>query len=134
MVLFGDVVTQHRGEEGWERVAIVRYPTARSFYDMQLDPVFVTRHEHKAAGMERTIIMPCRPLGPLFGATTAPTQEMLVDLVSELSRQGVTPAGADLAFLGMLVGDGRSWAKVRLTPAAGEDPTLCSWRRSRPRP
>ncbi|MEO6203878.1 MAG: hypothetical protein ABIO67_00610, partial [Mycobacteriales bacterium] len=35
VVLFGEVIEQVRGDEGWDRVAIVRYPSAASFFAMQ---------------------------------------------------------------------------------------------------
>ncbi|MDX6359727.1 MAG: hypothetical protein QOH37_2781, partial [Nocardioidaceae bacterium] len=35
VVLVGDVDEQPRGDERWDRVALVRYPTAHSFLEMQ---------------------------------------------------------------------------------------------------
>ena len=106
VVLFGDVVEQVRGDEGWERVGIVRYPSARVFLEMNDRADFAARHVHKDAGMERTIISLCRgePRG-LAGATS-----VLVDLV----EADPLPEGA-LRVEGSPVGDGRLWSGVRLT-------------------
>jgi hypothetical protein len=41
----------------WDRVAVVRYPTRKSFVDMQSRPDFQAKHVHKEAGMERTTIL-----------------------------------------------------------------------------
>lgn len=79
IVLFGDVVDQPRGDEGWHRVAIVRYPTVQSFLDMQERPDFIDRHVHKDAGMESTVIAVCRPLS---GALPVADGPLLVDLVT----------------------------------------------------
>ncbi|HTN81001.1 MAG TPA: hypothetical protein VMK16_15095 [Acidimicrobiales bacterium] len=71
VVFFGDVEDQLLGEgEPWERVGIVRYPTGRSFIEMQQRGDFKERHVHKEAGMERTIVMGCHPAG---GDLAAPT-------------------------------------------------------------
>jgi len=62
VVFYGDVEDQLLGEgEPWERVGIVRYPTGRAFIEMQQRDDFKERHLHKEAGMERTIVMGCRP-------------------------------------------------------------------------
>lgn len=62
VVFFGDVDTQLLGEPAWDRVGVVRYPTRRSFIDMQSLPQFRQQHAHKDAGMEQTIVMGCQPL------------------------------------------------------------------------
>jgi len=63
-VFFADVEAQLLGDPPpWERVAVVKYPTRRSFVEMQSRPDFVERHVHKEAGMAATIIMGCLPIG-----------------------------------------------------------------------
>lgn len=60
-----DVETQALGNgPAWDRLAVVRYPSRRSFIDMQLRKDFSERHEHKAAGMAATIVMGCLPFEP----------------------------------------------------------------------
>lgn len=46
----------------WDRVGVVKYPTRRSFIEMQSRPEFQRQHVHKDAGMERTIVIGCLPL------------------------------------------------------------------------
>lgn len=62
VVFYGDVVTQH-GETSprWDRVGVVRYPTRRSFIEMQTREDFRDKHRHKQAGMAATIVMGCLP-------------------------------------------------------------------------
>ena len=61
-VFFGDVEQQLLGAPDWDRVAVVKYPTRRSFIDMQSRPDFQEAHQHKDAGMAETIVMGCVPL------------------------------------------------------------------------
>lgn len=62
VVLWGDVDAQLLGDApAWDRVGVVRYPTRRSFIEMQSRPDFQERHVHKEAGVERTIVMGCVP-------------------------------------------------------------------------
>ena len=61
-VFFGDV-HQHLLGDGteWDRIAVVKYPTRHSFIAMQARPEFKESHQHKDAGMERTIVIGCQP-------------------------------------------------------------------------
>ncbi|NCU87153.1 MAG: hypothetical protein EBV58_05060 [Actinobacteria bacterium] len=61
IVFAGDVIGNADGPEDWDRIAIVRYPTRKSFIEMQSRKDFGEKHVHKAAGMKRTIIVCCRP-------------------------------------------------------------------------
>ncbi len=62
-VLFGDVDEQLLGDgTTWDRVGVVRYPTRRSFIDMQALPTFRESHKHKDAGMASTIVMGSQPM------------------------------------------------------------------------
>ena len=63
LVFAGDVDQQPLGDETvWDRVAIVKYPTRKSFIDMQSLPSFQDSHQHKDAGMEFTIVMGGQPM------------------------------------------------------------------------
>jgi uncharacterized protein (DUF1330 family) len=66
IVFVADVVDQLLGDAPrWDRVAVVRYPTRRSFVEMQQRPDFQELHEHKDAGMAQTIVMGTQPMpGP----------------------------------------------------------------------
>ncbi len=62
-VFFGEVDQQLLGDGTvWDRIGVVKYPTRRSFIDMQSLPTFQESHEHKEAGMESTIVMGTQPM------------------------------------------------------------------------
>lgn len=101
--------------EGWDRVGAVRYPTRRSFVDMQSRRDFRDRHVHKEAGMQRTIVMGTLPASGLPGPSGgAPA---LLELWDGTVPRAVVP-GAAVSFEveGTIVGDGRSWSGARYTP------------------
>ena len=59
---YGDVVAQlDPNPPRWDRIGVVRYPTRRSFIEMQARSDFQQLVVHKHAGMESTIITGCRP-------------------------------------------------------------------------
>jgi hypothetical protein len=123
IVLFGDVLEQHRGDEGWDRVAVVRYPTRRSFLDMQTRADFIALHVHKDAGMERTIIALCQ-LATEAPRATASGGDVLLDLVTTAYPVD-SSSRAHLDVEGTVVGDGRPWQTARLTTATpGATPVL----------
>ena len=63
IVFLAEVEDQLLGDAPkWDRVAVVKYPTRRSFIEMQERPDFLELHEHKEAGMEQTIVMSARPM------------------------------------------------------------------------
>jgi hypothetical protein len=63
VAFLADVDTQLLGDSPkWDRVGVVKYPTRRSFIDMQSRPDFVEKHVHKDAGMDQTIVMGCFPI------------------------------------------------------------------------
>ncbi len=62
-VFFGDVDQQLLGDGTvWDRIGVVKYPTRRSFIDMQALPKFQESHKHKDAGMESTIVIGTQPM------------------------------------------------------------------------
>lgn len=62
-VFFGDVDQQLLGDAPiWDRVGVVKYPTRRSFIEMQSLPSFQQSHHHKEAGMQSTIVMGTQPM------------------------------------------------------------------------
>ncbi len=144
IVFVGEVTEQLLGPAPrWDRVAIVRYPTRRSFIEMQARPDFLDRHVHKEAGMASTIIMGGSPL-PIFevpGSTEwadvphPPTPDDGPVVVIHVIRwadggrevmtgyemaaaQKAAPHGVQVAgwfdVEGTVVGDGRAWDQVRL--------------------
>lgn len=62
-VFFGDVDQQLLGDSPvWDRIGVVKYPTRKSFIDMQSLPSFQDSHHHKDAGMETTIVIGTQPM------------------------------------------------------------------------
>ena len=66
IVFVAEVEDQLLGDEPrWSRVAVVKYPTRRSFIEMQQRDDFKELHQHKDAGMAATIVIGTRPIpGP----------------------------------------------------------------------
>ena len=65
VVFFGDVESQMLGDSPkWDRIAVVKYATRRSFIEMQSRPEFIKSHAHKDAGMAETIILGSIPFTP----------------------------------------------------------------------
>jgi hypothetical protein len=62
VVFAGTVDTQLLGTPAWDRIGVVKYPTRRSFIEMQSRAEFVEKHAHKDAGMEQTIVIGTQPL------------------------------------------------------------------------
>ncbi len=63
LVFVAEVEDQFIGEEPrWDRIAVVKYPTRRSFIEMQQRNDFQEAHEHKEAGMAETIVIGTTPL------------------------------------------------------------------------
>lgn len=63
LVFVADVDQQLLGDDPvWDRVAVVKYATRRSFVEMQSRDDFQARHEHKEAGMDRTVVIGCQPI------------------------------------------------------------------------
>ena len=63
IVFVADVDQQLLGDDTvWDRVAIVKYASRRSFIEMQSRPDFQEKHAHKEAGMATTIVSGCLPI------------------------------------------------------------------------
>jgi uncharacterized protein (DUF1330 family) len=63
IVFAGDVDQQLLGDSPvWDRIGVVKYPTRRSFIEMQTRPDFQELHAHKEAGMAQTIVIGCQPM------------------------------------------------------------------------
>jgi hypothetical protein len=73
IVFVADVDSQLLGDQPrWDRVAIVKYPTRRSFIEMQSRADFQEKHVHKDAGMAATIVMGGIPFPPADRPTGVP--------------------------------------------------------------
>ena len=120
IVFVADVVKNHVGSEDWDRIAIVRYATRKSFIDMQQRKDFADKHEHKAAGMKRTTIVCCRPLDPALDDRPRPSEvktRRVVMVVRQTDDRSATfatiPTSTGLTAEGTIIGDGRTWDTVQ---------------------
>ena len=123
IVFVGDVVGNHVGTEDWDRIAIVRYATRKSFIDMQTRKDFGEKHVHKAAGMQRTVIVCCRPEDPSLDERGRPKtdDDRLVAMVvrrteSRSAAFAALPGATNFAAEGTIIGDGRTWDTVQFVP------------------
>jgi hypothetical protein len=122
VALYGNVIGGPHGAS-WDRVAIVCYPTRRSFIDMQSRRDFRDKHQHKEAGMAFTIIVGCSPLAQSTADLTGPTRRLrlLSDTGGEPEEPHRPPArGHRLIVEGTIVGDERRWSGVEITEATTE--------------
>ena len=104
---FSEVVA---ASEPWDRVAVVRYPTRRSFIDMQSRPDFQDKHVHKEAGMDHTTIVATLPTAG-FPASS----ELVLVEVWDGPPPPVLDGAVEFAAEGTIIGDGRTWAGARYT-------------------
>ena len=56
-VLIGD--SEH---DGWDLVALVSYPSRSAFMEMVTSPKYEEAHEHRARGLDRTVLLACEPV------------------------------------------------------------------------
>lgn len=106
-VFLGDVLSS---SEDWDRVGVVRYPTRRSFIEMQTRDDFREKHVHKDAGMDHTIVMGTLPRAGV-PARTKPDRVLLE--VWDGDRPPARAGGVEFDVEGTILGDGRSWSGVR---------------------
>jgi hypothetical protein len=128
IVFVGDVITNRAGDEDWDRIAIVRYATRKSFIDMQTRKDFGEKHVHKAAGMQRTIIVCCRPEDMSLDQHGRPSSDdnrlvaMVVRRTADRAAAFREVRGAvNLSAEGTIIGDGRTWDTVQFVAADSTD-------------
>ncbi len=46
----------------WDAVALVQYPNPKAFVEMGMSAEYQKIHGHREAGLERTVLIACRPL------------------------------------------------------------------------
>lgn len=93
----------------WDRIGIVRYPSRKAFLEMQQRDDFKSKHVHKDAGMEFTIVMSTLPVLPFGGA-----KERTPRLELRVSATPIDAQAGDGVFdvEGVIVGDDRAWAQA----------------------
>jgi uncharacterized protein (DUF1330 family) len=62
-VLIGD-----SERDAWDLVALVSYPSRSAFIDMVTSPRYEQAHEHRARGLDRTVLLACEPLLDALGS------------------------------------------------------------------
>src|SRR4051812_24955509 len=107
------------GSEDWDRIGVVRYPTRRSFIEMQSRDDFQEKHVHKEAGMDHTIVMGTVPSGALPGRAR-PSRMLLEVWEGPVPAPLVAGPSATFDVEGTIVGDGRRWTGARYTPIGSE--------------
>jgi hypothetical protein len=113
---FGDVVDPDGGPDPeWHRTAVVRYPTRRSFIDMQTRSDFQEKYVHKEAGMEFTIIVAALPVGPVRGEPDGSGAVRFTVLPPGSGRTGPAVEGAAFAIEGTPIGDDRRWDRLEVS-------------------
>jgi hypothetical protein len=123
----GDVKTQPLGTPMWDRVAIVRYPTRASFFEMQERKDFKEAHVHKKAGMDFTIILSCLPK---THDTSASSEGDLVLLIDKGVNDAFAPVEGVIQIAlfdveGVIIGDERRYDRARFV-RVNDDETLAS--------
>jgi hypothetical protein len=99
---------------GWDRVAVVGYPSRRSFVELAYQQSFQDWHLTKDARTERTTVMGMVPAAGL--PAPASSGRILLEAWHGPPPQHVT-GGPVTAFdvEGTIIGDGRQWSGVRYT-------------------
>jgi uncharacterized protein (DUF1330 family) len=68
----GKILWQGRAEQllvgepdvqDWDVVALVQYPSRKSFLEMVSNPDYMKSHGHREAGLEKTVLLACRQVG-----------------------------------------------------------------------
>ena len=99
------------GEREWHRIGIVRYPTRKSFMDMQSRPDFLERFVHKEAGMEFTIVMTTLATSPLPDELLEAEHLTFVGLPEGAAFESSQPFGV-LAVEDVVIGDERRFDRL----------------------
>jgi hypothetical protein len=74
VAFWGEVESQLLGDEPrWDRIGVVRYPSRRTFIEMQQRDDFKAAHDHKDAAIESTIVIAGVPIASPPLPTDAPS-------------------------------------------------------------
>jgi hypothetical protein len=114
---FGDVID---GDDTWDRMAIVRYPTRRSFIEMQERQDFKEKRVHKDAGMAFTIIMCSLPEGPMHGAGDGSGVVQFIGYPAGTPRPDPLDGSVQFSVEGTVIGDERRWDHLVVVYAESE--------------
>ena len=48
-------------DEAWDAIALVQYPSRKTFVEMTTSKEYDAAHEHRESGLERTVLLACTP-------------------------------------------------------------------------
>ena len=100
---------------GWDRVAVIGYPTRRSFVELAYQPQFLDWHAAKEVRLEHTMVMGMLPVGSLPGP--AGSGRILLEAWAGPTPALLAPGPATVFDVeGTVIGDGRQWSGIRYTP------------------
>ncbi len=98
----------------WDRVAVVGYPSRRSFISMSARQDFREWHDNKSAGIAEALVMGILPTRAL--PSQSRTSRILLETWSGPQPTPVADGNVvEFAVEGTLVSDGRQWTGVRYT-------------------
>ena len=101
--------------DGWDRVAVIGYPTRRSFVELSYEPQFLNWHAAKEGRLERTMVMGILPAGNLPGP--ARPRRILLEAWAGAAPALLAPGPATIFDVeGTIIGDGKQWSGIRYTP------------------
>lgn len=124
MPIVAPVEHQLRGDDTvWDRVGVVLYPTRMAMVEMSNRDDFKSQHEHKNAGMERTIVLATvphddEPAAEDTSSASGPGDRLLLQVVVDADAPDLAD-GIDstrigrFAVEGKIFGDAREWAEAR---------------------
>jgi hypothetical protein len=101
---------------GWDRVAVIGYPTRQSFVELAYQPKFQDWHSAKEAHLERTTVMGILPVGNLPGPACSGCRILLEAWAGPMPALLAPGPVTIFDVEGTVVGDGRQWSGIRYTP------------------
>jgi len=102
---------------GWDRVAVIGYPSRQAFVRLAYEPQFLDWHAAKETRLERSMVMGMLPAGNLPGP--ASSGRILLEAWAGPTPALLTAGPATMFEVeGTVIGDGRQWSGIRYTPIA----------------
>lgn len=107
-----------RATEDWDRVAVVKYATRRSFIEMQSRRDFQEKHVHKEAGMDHTTVMGTLPDDAL--PERAKPKEVVLHVWRGDRPASIPTDARTFTVEGTIIGDGRQWSGAAWATSDGD--------------
>lgn len=100
---------------GWDRVAVIGYPTRRSFVELARQRQFLDWHSAKEVHLQAAMVIGMLPVGSLPGP--ASSGRILLEAWAGPTA-ALLAAGPATVFdvEGTVIGDGQQWSGIRYTP------------------